>query len=378
MKRTTTLAALARASAASFAATAIRAGHRLRLKRSMHINSRSARLFGLAATIAALALPAIVASPIASAKDQSVDGVRAEIKRGTLEVKGDDQANAVALRLKAGDSTVVQVDVGDNESADFSFARGDVDTIDVQTGGGNDSARVDDANGAFTNTIPTTIAGGDGNDSLQGGQVQVAAENEKFIGGDGNDSVDGGKGNDTASLGGGNDTFRWDNGEGSDVIEGQDGSDTMVFNGAVNENVTLTANGGRLTFFRTQGNVTMDTDGVETVDFNALGGTDNVTVNDLSGTDVSKTNIDLAGTLGGSAGDTADDNVVVNGTNGVDNINITGNGSGADVTGLATAVSVKHAETTDSLAVNTLGGTDNVLTSGIAGILKVLVDGVAV
>jgi Ca2+-binding RTX toxin-like protein len=378
MKRTTTLAALAKASAASFAATAIRAGHRLRLKRSMHINSRPARLFGLAATIAALALPAIVASPIASAKDQSVDGVRAEIKRGTLEVNGDDQANAVALRLKAGDSTVVQVDVGDNGSADFSFARGDVDTIDVKTGGGNDSARVDDANGAFTNTIPTTIAGGDGNDSLQGGQVQAAAENEKFIGGDGNDSVDGGKGNDTASLGGGNDTFRWDNGEGSDVIEGQDGSDTMVFNGAVNENVTLTANGGRLTFFRTQGNVTMDTDGVETVDFNALGGTDNVTVNDLSGTDVRKTNIDLAGTLGGSAGDTADDNVVVNGTNGVDNINITGNGSGADVTGLATAVSVKHAETTDSLAVNTRGGTDNVLTSGIAGVLKVLVDGVAV
>jgi Ca2+-binding RTX toxin-like protein len=177
--------------------------------------------------------------------------VRAEIKRGTLEVKGNDRANAVALRLNAGDPSRIQVDVGDNGSADFSFARSDVSAIKVRGGDGNDSIRVDDTNGAFTNSIPTTIAGGDGNDSLEGGQTQVAAENETFRGGDGNDAVDGGKGNDTAFLGAGNDSFRWDNGEGSDVIEGQGGTDTMLFNGAaVAENVTLTANRGRLTFFR--------------------------------------------------------------------------------------------------------------------------------
>jgi Ca2+-binding RTX toxin-like protein len=246
-------------------------------------------------------------------------------------------------------------------------------------GDGNDSARIDDANGAFTNSIPTTIAGGDGNDSLEGGQVQVAAENERFIGGDGNDTVDGGKGNDTAYLGDGNDTFRWDNGEGSDVIEGQDGTDTMLFNGAaVAEQVTLTANGGRLKFFRVQGNVTMDTNGVEIVDDNPVGGADSVTVNDLTGTDVIQTNIDLAGSFGGNAADGAVDNVVVNGTNGDDNVNISGNGSGADVTGLATAVSVKHADPTDTLSVNTLPGTDHVTTSGVAGLIKVLVNGVLV
>ena len=47
----------------------------------------------------------------------------------------------------------------------------------------------------------------------------------------------------------------------------------------------------------------MDTDSVEMVDFNALGGADTVTVNDLTGTDVSSVNVDLAGTLGGAAGD---------------------------------------------------------------------------
>jgi Ca2+-binding RTX toxin-like protein len=335
--------------------------------------------FQLISTVVVLVLAALAVTAAASANKHKVDGVRAEVKHGTLELKGGDQANTVALRLTAGDPNQVQVDVGDDGSADFSFARGDIDAIDITMGDGNDSASVDDANGAFTDSIPTTIAGGDGNDSLQGGQVQVAAENERFKGGDGNDSVDGGKGNDTAYLGDGNDTFRWDNGEGSDVIEGQDGDDTMLFNGAAAaENGTLTANGGRLTFFRVQGNVTMDTDGVEIVDFNALGGPDNVTVNDLTGTDVTQTNLDLASALGGSAADGALDSVVVNGTNGDDNINITGNGSGADVTGLATAVSVQHADPIDSLSVNTLEGTDNVLVNGVAGVLQVLVDGAPV
>jgi Ca2+-binding RTX toxin-like protein len=333
----------------------------------------------LIATVAVAALTTLGFAASATAKNDKVDGMRAQVKHHTLKVNGGDQPNAVALRLQAGDRSRIQVDAGDDGSADFSFARSEVSAIEVQMGDGNDSVRIDDANGAFTDAIPTTIAGGDGNDSLEGGQLQVAAENETFRGGDGNDTVDGGKGNDTAYLGGGNDTFRWDNGEGSDAIEGQEGTDTMLFNGAAaSETVTLTANGGRLTFFRVQGNVTMDTDGVEIVDFNALNGTDNVTVNDLTGTDVTHTNIDLAAGLGGTVPDGIAENVVVNGTDGADAIDIAGNGSGADVTGLATAVSVRHADTTDTLSVNTLAGADNVLTSGVAGVLQLLVDGAPV
>jgi Ca2+-binding RTX toxin-like protein len=335
--------------------------------------------FQFLTTVVVLVLAALVVPALASASNDKVDGVRAQIKRGTLDVKGGDGGQRVALRLTAGDPSRIQVDADDDGSADFSFARSEVRAIDVKMGDGDDSARIDDTNGAFTDSIPTTIAGGDGDDSLEGGQTQVAAENETFKGGDGNDSVDGGKGNDTAYLGDGNDSFRWDNGEGSDVIEGQDGSDTMVFNGAAGgENVTMTANAGRLTFFRVQGNVTMDTDGVEIVDDNPLNGQDSVTVNDLTGTDVTQTNIDLAAALGGNAADGLVDSVVVNGTNGDDSINIQGNGSGADLTGLATAVSVTHADPTDTLSVNTLAGTDNVATNGVAGVIQVLVDGAAV
>jgi hypothetical protein len=338
-------------------------------------NSRPTWPFHLIAAVAALALTALLVASHSSAKSNKVDGVRAAIKHRTLNVKGSDGGQQVALRLKAGDPGRIQVDAGDNGSADFSFDRGDVHAIKVKMGDGNDSARIDDANGAFTDSIPTTIAGGDGNDSLQGGQVQVAAENERFNGGDGNDLIDGGKGNDTAYLGDGNDTFRWDNGEGSDVIEGQDGTDTMVFNGAPGgENVTMSANAGRLTFFRVQGNVTMDTDGVEIVDDNPIGGSDSVTVNDLTGTDVVQTNLDLAGTFGGTAPDGVVDNVVVNGTNGDDNIAINGNGSGADVTGLSTAVSVTHADPTDTLTVHTLAGAKNVTTNGVGGLIQLLVD----
>ena len=98
--------------------------------------------------------------------------------------QGRRSRRAVALRLKAGDPQTIQVDVGDNGSADFSFARSDVYAIKVKGGDGNDSVRIDDANGAFTDSIPTTIAGGDGNDTLQGGQTQIAAENETFMGGE--------------------------------------------------------------------------------------------------------------------------------------------------------------------------------------------------
>ena len=277
----------------------------------MNITSQPKRHHLATAAVLAAAVAALIAPAGASARPP---GVSAELDNGTLRVYGGDRPNAVSLRLKQGDSSRLQVDAGDNGSADFSFARNDVDAISIKMGNGRDHVRIDDSNGSFTDSIPTTIAGGNGDDTLEGGQGV-----ETFRGGNGDDFVDGGKGNDRADLGRGDDTFRWDPGEGSDAIEGESGSDTMVFNGASNvpETVTMSANGGRLIFFRQPGNVTMNTDGVEIVDFNALGNTDDITVNDLTGTDVTQVNIDLAKELGGNAGDGVVDNVVVNGTTAV-------------------------------------------------------------
>ena len=336
------------------------------------------RPFRLVSTVAVLGLAAMATPAVSSASSHKVEDVRAKLVRGTLEVKGGPQGNAVALRL--GDRTQVQVDVGDDGSADFSFARSDLRAINVSMGNGDDAVRIDDTNGAFTDSIPTTIAGGAGDDSLIGGAgaetFYGGAGNDTIDGGKGNDSVDGGRGTDTASLGDGNDVFSWDPGEGSDVIDGQDGSDRMLFNGAAGaDTVTMTANFGRLTFFRNPGNITMDTDNVEIVDFNALGGPDSVTVNNLTDTDVTQTTLDLAATIGGSAGDGAIDNVVVNATKGDDTINIDGSRAGVDVTGLASAVSIKHADPTDVLSLNSVAGKDSVSVNGVAGLLRLLIDG---
>ena len=46
-----------------------------------------------------------------------------------------------------------------------------------------------------------------------------------------------------------------------------------------------------------------------------------------------------------------------------------------DVTGLATAVSIKHADPTDILSLDTVTGKNSVTVNGVAGLLQLLVDG---
>jgi predicted lipoprotein with Yx(FWY)xxD motif/Ca2+-binding RTX toxin-like protein len=322
------------------------------------------RWYAVSAAGAALRGPAM--SPHASGFP------RPKLRHGLLEIEGTKASDRIALRLKAGDPGILQVDVGDDGSADFSFKRKLIGKIAVDAGAGDDMVRIDEINGAFTDSIPTTISGGDGNDSLSGGSGA-----ETLLGGPGNDSIDGNKGNDLALLGAGDDVFVWDPGDGSDVVEGQDGADTMRFNGAnVAEQFTLSANGKRLRFFRDVGNVTMDTAGVERVDVNALGGADLLTVNDLSGTDVTSVVADLAGALGGATGDSAADRVVVNGTDGNDAIKVAGDVPGVAVSGLHASVSIQHQEPNDELAVNGLGGDDAIDASGLAaGAISLALDG---
>ena len=126
-------------------------------------------------------------------------------------------------------------------------------------------------------------------------------------------------------------------GDGNDTLEGQDGTDTMLFVGAnASENIDIAANGGRVRFFRDVANVTMDLDDVETIDFRALGGADNVVVGDLSGTDLTLNSLDLGGANGG--GDGQADTVTVNGTNGADVFGAAGDAGGVNVSGLSATV----------------------------------------
>ena len=189
--------------------------------------------------------------------------------------------------------------------------------------------------------------------------------------------ADGNAGADTGVMGSGHDVFIWDPGDGSDVIEGQAGYDTMDFNGSAGDEIfDASANGQRLRFFRNAGNITMDTDGVEKVDLDALGGIDSATVNDLSGTDVKKVYVDLAAAIGGTAGDGLADAVVVNATPGDDEIDIRPRNGRAVVEGLAAKVAVANPEAAnDALTVNMLGGEDEVrLGAGLSGLIRTSVN----
>ncbi len=140
----------------------------------------------------------------------------------------------------------------------------------------------------------------------------------------------------------------------------------MLFNGSNgNENMAASANGARVLFTRDLAAITMDLNDVESITANTFGGTDNLVVNDLSGTDVTTVAGDLAATGGGN--DAAADNVTVNATNDDDAVTVTGAGPNAQVSGLPALVSVSGAIAgSDRVTVNALGGDDVVDASGLA------------
>ena len=251
--------------------------------------------------------------------------------------------------------------------APFALDIGTSENLVVNMNGGDDSFT--GANGLAT-LIKLTVDGGPGNDTISGGDGD-----DLLLGGDGNDTIDGNRGSDTALLGAGDDTFVWDPGDGSDVVEGQDGTDTMLFNGAnIGEKFDFAANGSRLRFTRDVGTIVMDTNGVEQVELNALGGADQATVNDLAGTGVTRVRINLAAT--GGAGDGAADAVVVNATGGDDVVFASGAAGAAAVDGLATNVAITGAEPTDRLVVKGLAGDDVLSAQGVGpGSIGVTLDG---
>ncbi len=121
-------------------------------------------------------------------------------------------------------------------------------------------------------------------------------------------------------------------------------------------------------FFRNVGNITMDTAGVENIDLNALGGADNVVVNDMTGTDLTDVHVDLAQVPGSGVDDGQPDNVTVNGTAGNDVAVVGQQGTDLQVVNLKPTVTVSASSpANDHLVVAALDGDDVVDASGVSG-----------
>jgi Ca2+-binding RTX toxin-like protein len=300
MRRTTILAALGAALAASFAATAVPAD--------------------------------------AAVSSASINGATA-----TLNLDGAD--DNVTVSVSGGLLVHGQTTGGLSSGSDWDSATPNDQTVP--------------ADGAFT----VVINGGDGNDSLtvlaknteigaakligdRGDDVLTGADSDDSLaGGDGNDRLVGAKGTDTMSGGAGNDTLVWNNGDGTDVMDGDAGNDGAEVNGAptLGDVFTLEPNAGRIKFRRTNlVPFTLDAS-TERFQVNGLGGNDSVSANAGVGA------LTLLSVDGGAAVDTVlgsdgpdlilggEDNDILNGGSGDDRIvgdrgNDTMNGGAGDDT----------------------------------------------
>src|SRR3954471_4503483 len=75
---------------------------------------------------------------------------------GLLSIKGTSANDNLTVRLAAGHPDVLEVDAGTGGPS-FTFKRDNVDAIVVNARGGDDVVRMDEANGVFTDRIPTTV-----------------------------------------------------------------------------------------------------------------------------------------------------------------------------------------------------------------------------
>jgi Ca2+-binding RTX toxin-like protein len=283
----------------------------------------------------------------------------------TAEVNGGNGAEFFTI---TANGTRVRFDR--TSPAPFTLDIGTTENLVLNANGGDDNIS---ASGNLAGLISLTIDGGAGNDTILGGNGA-----DTLFGGDDNDFIDGNQGNDTAFLGNGDDTFNWDPGDGSDIVEGQAGIDTLNFNASnAIELMDVSANGSRVRATRNVGNIVMDMNGVEVLTVNLLGGADGFTVNDLTGTDLTQVNLNLATTIGGSVGDGAADSITVNGSDAVNVVSIIGAGTSVSVNGLAAAVNITTAEgANDRLTVNGQGDNDTITATALAaGIIQLTIDG---
>jgi Ca2+-binding RTX toxin-like protein len=301
--------------------------------------------------VAALAF----AAPAMASYSATVDGT-------TLRVAGDGASDKVAL---FADPTNVVIDVGEDGTADFTFARSSFTAVTVTAGGGDDEVRI---GGLPLDGVTTD--GGTGNDTLIGGPAA-----EKLIGGSGNDLIDGNIGADTVSLGSGNDTVQWDPGDGSDVVTGDTGTDTLNFNGSnIGEKLSLVADGTHARFLRDVAAINMDLSAIEQVNVRSIGGADTMTVGDLADTAVRGVTVDESAFNGD--GDAAADSVIVNGTDEADRAVLSTDGTTGIVDGLSVDVRATGMEPADVITAALLGGDDTATASAVpTGATQVGVDG---
>jgi Ca2+-binding RTX toxin-like protein len=196
----------------------------------------------------------------------------------TIQVQGAAAPEAFTVKPSATAGRVTFDRLATPGPGPFNLDIGTAETLDLNAGGGDDTL-VSDA-GLQALGFKLDVSGGDGNDTLDGGD---AAD---LIAGDaGNDTItpDDNPVNtrDIAQGGDGDDVMIWNGGDDDDVNDGGTGTDTVLVNGApLPEAFTLNASAtaGHATFDRAAapgpGPFNIDIVASEVLDLNANGGDD--------------------------------------------------------------------------------------------------------
>jgi Ca2+-binding RTX toxin-like protein len=222
------------------------------------VRKRQGQVWAVAKTLAlAIAAMAIFASSAQAALVVTKSG-------GVITATGGTEVNTVTITHSGSDYAFQDTAVNPTGGAGCNAAVGDtvtcsdsgVTSIVLELGSGN---TVDSGN-ASTITIPVTMNGNDGVDTLTGGTagdtLNGGNKSDVLSGNGGNDtidtgndndtSVDGGTGDDTLIGGGGADSLnggdgndRLDGGDKDDVLDGGNGIDRALYTGGAAINVDI-------------------------------------------------------------------------------------------------------------------------------------------
>jgi hypothetical protein len=296
--------------------------------------------------------------------DAELDGIDILRLNGDATVGDLSATDTFQVDVLGADRTTVLGSAGDDQISIGSFGILGPTFVRVIAPQPSDRLTVDGRAGddiisASVATMKLTLAGGDGDNVLLGGPGD-----DLLIGGDGFDDVKGGKGDDVAFLRGDFDRFSWAAGDGDDRVDGGGSRDSISFHGS----------GAAEAFAVTPNTLSRDGEVIEHDDveeFNALagGGADTFAVADLRRTGVQLVDISLAPIPITAGGDGQPDRVTVAGTDKADAMTLTGKvvvAGTATLTGLPATVNISHAESTDTLAIDTRGANDTLDTSAFA------------
>ena len=253
---------------------------------------------------------------VSNAGDVNNDGVD-DVIIGAYDADGNGDASGQSYVIFGNTGSTVSCNptAGDDDLSGCATAEND--TVDGLNG--ND-----------------TLAGGDGDDFLigRGGDDEISGDvgNDFLKGSIGNDTLNGGLNNDTLIGGGDNDVLNGDSGDdrliggnGDDTIDGGTGMDTLI---GGNNNDFLSGNLGNDRLLGRNGNDTLDGgSGADNLKGDAeddylIGGLGRDTLNGGSGSDL----------FAVASGVSADLDVIVDFTDGVDFLDLTGNLSFGDLT----------------------------------------------